>query len=529
MDIKITTSQLAKAILQLRGKPLSLELYTPFNLVYDTDPLMLVICAGRQVGKSVSLAGSIISKSIIRPHFRSLYIAPLSIQTSRFSTAYLDPFMHSPLVRKYYLDSESKRNVFMKSFNNGSVVYLSYAETEADADRVRGASADSLLIDEVQDVSSDALPVLYETLSASDFSYKRLTGTAKNENGTLAMNWKRSNMLEWVVKCPACSKYAVPHDFETCLKIVTMNPAGPACPYCGYLIDMQDGEWVAMRPDIKDKIGCHIPQFIIPARARPDKWLELYNKVAAYPQPKLANEVFGIAAGTGGKILGMQECMACCNPEWKEFDKRWPGDMRGIGTVVLGVDWSVTGSLKSFTVVSVLGCTGEGKLYLLHTEKLQGIDILAQVKRVADLYIQFSAQLIASDRGVGVLQCQLLQKEFGEEKVAPINYVNAKTHLRWDAMGQYFAADRTMCMDTIVMKMKIGITKFESPWWTLTAPFWEDCLAIFEEETLAGKRVYRHEEDEPDDSFHSVVFANIGMMILRGEFTYVDKPDYDRP
>lgn len=528
MEIKVTTSQLAKAVLQLKGKPLSLELYTPFTMVYDTDPRMLVICAGRQVGKSVSLAGSIMAKSIIRSHFTSLYIAPLSIQTARFSTAYLDPFMASPLVRRYYTDSNSKKNVFEKSFNNQSKVYLSYAETEADADRVRGASADSILIDEVQDVSSDALPILYETLSASDYSYKRLTGTAKNENGTLAVNWKRSNMMEWVVKCPSCSKYAVPYDFDTCLKIVTMNPAGPACPHCGILIDMLLGDWVAMRPDVKNVIGCHIPQFIIPARARPDKWLELVSKIAVYPQPKLANEVFGIAAGTGGKILGMSECMACCNPEWKEYDKRWPGDTRGIGTVVLGVDWSVTGSQKSFTVVSILGGTDDGKLYLLHTEKLQGIDILAQVKRVANLYTQFSCQLIASDRGVGVLQCQLLQKEFGDDKVACINYVAAKTHLRWDSMGQYFAADRTMCMDTLVMKMKIGITKFESPAWSLTAPFWQDCLAIFEEETLAGKRVYRHEEDEADDSFHSVVFANIGMMILRGEFTYVDRPDYDK-
>lgn len=524
MDIKVTTSQLAKAVLELKGKALSLDLYTPFNLVYDTDPKTLIICAGRQVGKSVSLAGSIMAKSIIRDHFTSLYIAPLSIQTSRFSTAYLDPFMGSKLVQKYYIDSTSKRNVFEKSFNNGSKVYLSYAETEADADRVRGASADLILIDEVQDVSADALPVLYETLSASDYSLKRLTGTAKNENGTLAVNWKRSNMMEWVVKCPACNKYAVPHDFDTCLKIVTMNPSGPACPYCGILIDMLKGEWVAMRPDVKFTIGCHMPQFIIPARARPDKWLELVNKLTVYPQPKLANEVFGIAAGTGGKILGMTECMACCNTEWKEYDKRWPGDMRGIGTVVLGVDWSVTGSLKSFTSVSILGCTGEGKLYLLHNEIIQGIDILEQVKRVAQLYTQFNAQLIASDRGVGVLQCQLLQEQFGRDKVAPINYVSAKTHLRWDGMGQYYAADRTMCMDTIVMKMKIGIAKFESPAWTLTAPFWEHCLAIFEEETLAGKRVYRHEEDEPDDAFHSVVFANIGMMIMRGEFTYVDLP-----
>ena len=521
--IKITPSDFAKSILVFKGKKLGFSDYQPFQAVYDIYPRVLVLRCCRQVGKTLGLAGSMVSQSILKPFFSSLYVAPLSAQTSRFSTGYLDTFMGSPLVKKYYMDTSSKRNVFLKSFNNGSMIHLSYAETESDADRVRGASADLMCCDEIQDMSIDALPVLGETLSASDYALRRYTGTAKNENGTLEVMWKRSNQCEWVSKCHSCNKFVIPIDFETCLKICS-NPTGPICPHCGARFDPTDGEWIAMFPEKGKPVGMHMPQFIMKARLRQDKWEDLQTKMKDYPSAKLANEVFGIAAGTGGKILSIAECRACCDIERSAFDHKWPDDTRRIEGIVLGVDWSVTGSTKSFTVITILGIDGTGKLYVLYAQRLQGIDILQQVERVKDLYHQYNVQLIASDRGVGVLQVQILQRDLGEDKVVPINYVSAKTHLRWDRAGRYYSADRTMNIDTMVMKMKIGKAKFETPAWEIMAPFYKDALAIFEEETQAGKRVYRHEEDEPDDWLHSIVFANIGHMIMREDFKYIDSP-----
>jgi hypothetical protein len=135
---------------------------------------------------------------------------------------------------------------------------------------------------------------------------------------------------------------------------------------------------------------------------------------------------------------------------------------------------------------------------------------------------KYKAQIIASDRGVGVLQCQLLQNEMGRDFVAPINYVASKSALRWDKEGQYFAADRTMCIDSVIMKMKLGRNSFETPSWEKTAGFWRDALSVHEEETRAGRRIYCKNPDIPDDWLHSVVFANIGLMILRQEFKYVE-------
>lgn len=527
--LHLRKSQLARAILQLKGKPLTFEGYEPFEMIYDTSPQESLIKAGRQIGKSVSLGGMTIAESIVRKYFNTLYIAPLSSQTSRFSSAYLDPFLHSPYVKKHYLDGESKKNVFEKSLNNGSRIYLSYAETEQDADRVRGASADQLFLDEIQDISQEAIPILKETLSASPYSFVRYTGTAKTENNTLEINWRRSNMLEWVVKCDFCAKYTIPNDFETCMKIM-QNPDGPGCVYCGKVIDMRKGKWVAGRPQVRDMYGFHTPQISMSARCVPKKWKELRAKAfgsegggKGYSAAKLANEVFGLASGVGGRILTMKEAMACCNPKRTKFDDCFPMDSRGIVCTTLGVDWSVSGSTKSYTVITILGYDFNGKCHLLFTERLNGVDILDQVRRVEYLYQKYQCTMLGSDRGVGVLQGQLMQKDLGQDRVNMINYVAAKNQLRWDKQGLYWSADRTMNIDTTVLKAKMGIDRFETPCWAIMAEFWQDALNVFEEETAVGRRVYRKDEDLTDDWLHSVTFANIAYMIVHGDFTYVEE------
>lgn len=523
--MEVLPSQLAQAILTLKGKPLNLSEYKPFELIYDLAPKTLTACCGRQIGKSVSLAASIISNSILRSHFSTLFISPLSQQTSRFSATYLGPFCNSAIVKNHFITSSETKNVFSKTFSNGSSVTLGYAETEQDADRVRGVAADAMFYDEVQDASLEALPILEETLSASEFSFRRYTGTAKGEANTLTTLFKRSNMMEWVVKCPHCARFAIPNEFETCLKMTTGNPLGPCCPHCLNLLDMKTGQWMAGVPSKRDHIGVHIPQFSIPARTTPEKWPDLVSKVATYDQIKLSNEVFGLPVGAGGRPLSIRQVMAVCNPDRTQFDTGFPGveDSRSILYTVLGVDWSVTGSSKSFTVITVLGFDATGKSYVLYAQRLNSIDILAQVDRVLNVYNQFKCTHMGSDRGVGVLQGQMMQRALEHNQVSMMQYVTAKTNLRYDKQGDFFAADRTLAIDTAVIKVKMGVSRIESPCWDLMNQFWTDALHIYEEESISGRRLYKKDEDAPDDFIHSLTFAYLAQMVHTGQFVYQDK------
>lgn len=530
-----TASNLAAAILDLKGKPLQFDNYEPFRSIYDIDPDMMVFKAGRQIGKSVSLGGRLTIKSIGKPYFNSLYIAPFQIQSKRFSNAYLDAFMDSPLVKKYFRKTGDAKNVYEKTFSNGSTIYLSYAQTESDADRIRGIMADMLTVDEVQDISFDALPPVYEILNASDYGFKVMAGTSKSVSNTLEQLWIRSNQLEWGVKCDACNHWNIPHNFDACLAMCR-HPEYPSCQRCGKRIDVNKGQWISTMPRIKNIIGFHLPQIIIGANCTEKKWPKTYDKIQSamngglYTPDTLANEVFGLATDLSGKSLSMGEAMACSDQDWRQ----WPNPvvannppnvqriLSTIQTTVLGVDWSVTGSDKSFTVAVVLGYDHMGKCYLLASKKLQGIHILKQVDQVLDMARTWNVRIIASDRGVGVLQGQLMQKEYGYDRVLMCQYVAAKARLRWDSEGQFMAADRTQAIDNVMMKFRTGIDRFHCPDWTITEGYWKDALTIFEEETMVGKRVYRHHPDEPDDWCHAVVFGNIGYQYLTGDFTFTE-------
>ncbi len=515
MQINATTSQLAEALLRLKGKPLSLKEYLPFKLVYDTEPPIMTGCCGRQIGKS-NFLGAVFVMKAIRPYFNSLYISPLANQASRFSTMYLDPYLNSPLIRKYYRNGESKKNVFEKSLNTGSLMFLGYGDTETELDRMRGVAADQLCVDEVQDIEYAALPPVYETLSASQWGFKRHFGTAKNENNTLTQLMKESNQLEWATKCEGCGKWSIPWTEEACLKMC-QNPDGPGCVHCGKLLDITKGKWIAGRPDVKNHYGFHIPQFSIGARTSPKKWGEILDKVQNYPRDKFLNEVCGLPVGMGGRILSEAEAMACCNRDKTEFDTCFAQDQRGIVTTVLGVDWSVTAGVASYTVITVYGFDFTGKSYNLFSKRLNGVDILEQVRFVANTFHKYSCSAIGSDRGVGVLQGQLLQRELGEDRVFLINYVAGKSVLRYDRQGMFYAADRTQAIDSFMFRAKMGINRLETPCWNAMATYWQDALNVYEEESLSGRRLYRKEKINTDDWLHSSVFAHLAYSILTGD------------
>lgn len=523
------TSQFAAALLELKGRPLSFTQYKPFEAIYDLDPDTAVLKAGRQIGKSVSLAGRIITKSIARRYFNSLYIAPFQIQAKRFSNAYLDAFVESPIIRKHFKTKQDVNNVYEKSFSTGSRVYLSYAENEADADRIRGIMADQLVADEVQDISMDAFVPIVEILSASDHRFKVFAGTSKSTANTLERLWLSTNQMEWAMKCPHCSKWAIPNNYARCLHICS-NPLGPTCYHCNKVLDVNRGQWVAAKPDNKMKIGFHLPQFIMASNTSPKKWGGIVDKVmqaqngGMYSPATLSNEVFGLATDLSGKSLSAKEAQNCCNESRREWIKTREQASKELGVykIAVGVDWSVTGSSKSYTVISVLGITPDKRLYLLYSEIIQGTHILSQVDRVEKIFKQYEADVYSGDRGVGVLQGQLLQRSLGYKNAIMVNYVAAKRRLRWDLAGGYMAADRTLSMDIIMQRMRRGALKFETPCWDLTHHMWEHALSIFEEEMQTGRRVYRHEEDEPDDWFHSICFGYVGLEYLTNNYSMVE-------
>lgn len=543
--VKATGSRLAEAILDFKGKRVEFGLkYEPQRLLYDLYPQFLVVKAGRQVGKSLGLAGRISIGSISTPYFNSVFISPSQIQTKRWSGGYLDTFRESKYISKYFVNNKDPGNVFEKAFTNKSRVYLSYGQTSADMDRVRGLTADLLCLDEVQDIELASVPIVKEILNTSEFGYQLFTGTSKSSAGTLEQLWQETNQMHFVKKCERCNSWVIPDNFDVMMRMCS-NPNYMICPHCAREFSFYGGQWIAARPELSkgtgSKYGMSLPQLIFGANTRTGsrQWSDLYDKVyqsqngVLYTPETVANEIFGLATDLGATSLSLTEARACSLPEYKEWIKpdrsNIPDSMSnmitGIHTTVLGVDWSVSGSIGSHTVVTVLGMDYAGRTIVLYSKKLSGSHILTQVDEVLKIAGEYGCSMIGSDRGVGVLQGELMQQRYGYNKVIMCNYVSAARRLRWDPQGNFLAADRSRAMDDIMHKMRLGPANFVAPCYEFSEPFWKDALSIFEEESRQGKRLYRKQPSIPDDWFHSVVFANLAYKYLTGEHRHLD--DYE--
>ncbi|MFW6062390.1 MAG: hypothetical protein ACOC93_06235, partial [Planctomycetota bacterium] len=140
---KMTTlTPLLPLLLSLNGRPYHLNDHFPFEPFFRTRlPRKTVLCTGRQVSKSTSLAARGVVMSNCIPWFRTLYLTPLFEMIRRFSANYVRPFIeHSP-VRELFIGSNTVNSVLQRSFHNNSQMYFSFAFL--DADRTRGLSADS--------------------------------------------------------------------------------------------------------------------------------------------------------------------------------------------------------------------------------------------------------------------------------------------------------------------------------------------------------------------------------------------------
>lgn len=205
-QIELTRSEFAENFLYVNGQPLSLENYPFMRRIYDSTAKDKVLKFSRQTGKSTTLANLTVGNCAMIPNYRTLYVSPSVDQTKIFSNDRVKPAIEqSPFIKKYLHDHKTTvQNVFNKEFLNGSRMYFKYVYLNAD--RIRGISADQIFLDEAQDLISDTLPVIHETMTHSEYKRTVMSGTPKRTKGTLADAWFNSTMYEYVIKCEGCNK-----------------------------------------------------------------------------------------------------------------------------------------------------------------------------------------------------------------------------------------------------------------------------------------------------------------------------------
>lgn len=487
---RITRSVFSEKFIRLKGKPFSLDNYPFLRQPYDECAKEVLLKAGRQVAKSTTLCNVLAAEMGSIPYFQALYVSPSLSQTRRFSNQRFGPTLkHSPLIREYFLDSSVTQNVLEKSFTNGSLINFSHPF--ADADMIRGISADRLCVDEVQDLIWEIMPVVKETMAASKYKWTMYAGTPKTFDNTIERLWKRSTQCEWYIRCPGCGYGNIPG-------MGNVGQIGYICSKCEKPLDVSTGEWVALIADAR-RIGFRIPQIIMPDM----EWESLREKIDSgdYSEGKIRNEILGEPFDVGVRPITMTELIACCR-EYVPTDTK--KSEYGIAHIFAGLDWAITAGTSVFTAG---GMDGNGKFKTVYAKKYTCVDPRVVIDDVVRLCGKLNVEYIGCDRGAGHMNNLLLRDRLAWTKLMEFAYVPTLAEGRkWDQKSQCFILDRTVALDSTFTKLKNQAVVFPT-YETFGKTFFPDIAGVFTEYNDYLKKIqYMHPPEIPDDFFHALTY-----------------------
>lgn len=505
--------------------------YEPFSFAgrrhlvqpYETSARKILLTCARQTEKSTMLGNLALAYSCVIPSHRTLYVSPSALQTKTFSNDRLkEPIETSSLLRRF-TTTKLSQNVFEKQFINRSKITLRYAFLTAD--RTRGIRTDRLLIDELQDIISDNIPIIEHCLSHANKIYKAqvYSGTPKSLDNTI--EWYRSNRStqgEWVVPCDRCGSKAGAGRHWNVLGEANIQRKGLSCSRCNELIfpDHDDAQWGFMTEWDEQRApfeGYRISQLMVPWKDWSDIWYEYTNT----SRDKFYNEALGLSYDSGLRPMTLAQIRAACN----QAISMQPGPLEKIRALAygqpffMGVDWG-TGE-NSYTVITI-GTYINNKLQVVYVERCTGelLDVDLQLEHIKHLANLFNVRILATDYGGGFDRNDNLMRWCGPKRLVKFQYApRFSRKVAWDKKLLRFIANRTEVMSDVFNALKrqeILLPRWEEFHAEGQEPYATDILNIYSEFSEQLKQIkYDHARDKPDDTFHSIVYMTLGSMLIR--------------
>lgn len=479
--------------------------------LYDTPAKRILLFCGRQVEKSTLLGNRALCYMSLVKDFRVLYVSASATQAKKFSADRIrEPIETSPVLRKFTTTMLSS-NILEKQFVNRSQITMRYAYLNAD--RTRGIPADLLCIDEFQDIIGENIPVIEQCLSHGRERWKMYlyAGTPKSLDNNLEKYWSSySTQNEWVV--PHDCKGGNGRYWNEGLTEKNIGRRGLICANCGKLLNpMAEGaQWAMTGDPDADFEGYRIPQLMVP-------WVDWKHDIILnyerYPRDKFYNEVLGLSYDSGLRPLTRAQVRECCNPDVSMEDISSYRQLAYGQSIYAGIDWG-TGE-NSYTVI-VLATYVDMKFRVFFAHRFVGeeTDPDIQLARIKELITYFNVKLIGCDYGGGYDRNHHLVRAFGPKRVWTFQHLGrVKKKVEYDAKMGRFKVSRAEVMGDIFNAIKRRRAEFPR-WEEWQDPYAQDMLNIFGEfnETLRIMQ-YKHATDNPDDTFHSFMYAWLVSMI----------------
>ena len=386
-----------------------------------------------------------------------------------------------------------------------------------------------------QDLDSEFIPIIRETMSASKWGIQQYTGTPKTLDNTLEGLWQRSSMAEWVIPCRNCKYENVPamdYDLDAMMgpwhdQISEQCPA-TICAKCQRPIFPRDGMWYHANPEkVGFFSGYHVPQIIMPMHyADKSKWALLLGKrEGAFNTPVnvFYNEVCGESYDTGAKLVTKTDIMAAATLHENNEEEA----MKTISQYryrVLGIDWGGGGvEQTSFTTYAVCGIKNDGTIDVIYGfRSLTPFDREREARIALDIIGKFKCQLLTHDyTGMGQdREKYIVDAGYPLSRIVPMWYVRAATQGLLRFVGatpvhprDHYKIDKARSLVLMCSQIKKGrINTFKYDYKGEDNPgLLHDFLALVEDhvDSRTGRDIYTivRQQGQKDDFAHSVNFA----------------------
>ena len=343
-------SHIANIFRNKEGEYLDFKTRPDWEQIYNENSRYVVLMTSRQIGKSIFQAARILYEMFAKRNASILLANPGEEQSKKFRQESLLPQINrNPRLKRAAFGKGSINNAKMMKLSNGSTLHLEHIGTNADS--ARGSSAQTIIIDEVQDIPRENVDVVME--SAANFpkdSKYRFSGTCKDDRNLMYQLFLDTCQYEWIIPCSSCNQDNPPIGMEH----IDLECEYLFCSTCKTPINTFDGRWVAQNPACK-RVGYRIPRLIDSHTVWRNSADGILDKYKAYSRNKFLNDVMALPSVQGTSLITLQELESFCEDRPIMNPDNVPREEIEGQAIIAAIDWAYNTMIGgvSHTIISI--------------------------------------------------------------------------------------------------------------------------------------------------------------------------------
>lgn len=480
-DIVTWTTQVRK----IKGKPFSFAKRKYLESIYRDINSEINIVKPRQMEITEFALNWLLFYLTKNPFATGLYMSDRQDHVSVFSKLRLQSEAIEQSEYLKHMAGNYDHNVTEQPFINGSRLYMYSAWGDFEA--ARSIPVDFAVVDEMQSVNVEALPVLKESLSKSRYRKILKIGTGSDEGDEWWKEWHRGTQHEWNQQ------------------LQIWEPKSLLTPgISSYHITQYMASWI--RPE------------------------EIEYKHATYTPRRFANEIDGWWYKGARKPL--------TNPEMRFlFDRSLtllpPNEVDyTLGDLYMGVDWG--GGINAYTIPWIWQCLDDKvpRFRLIYVQKIEERSTEKQAEMIGKLLDAYHIKQGVMDVGGAPYQVQKIEERYAERMIKCSYMSRPENPFEIISEENRISVDRTWTIESIIdlitrpetnPAITNGVPRICIPAKNLEWVEWIiDHFTCIEAESVilsSGKKYVRyiHPQESNDDALHACNYAYLAWLIQRRE------------